>query len=98
MAAKVSTQWKKPTYDLFAISNHMGGVGGGHYIAHCLNATTKKWYRYDDSSVRAVSAADVLEKALVTPSAYVLFYKRRDLPSFDDEIAQAADSEAQGSS
>ena len=24
-----------PVYGLYAISNHMGGTGGGHYTAHC---------------------------------------------------------------
>ena len=24
-------------YDLFGVSNHMGGLGGGHYTAYCKN-------------------------------------------------------------
>lgn len=27
------TTTKPPVYDLYAISNHMGGLGGGHYTA-----------------------------------------------------------------
>ena len=26
---------KRPVYDLFAVSNHFGGLGGGHYTAKC---------------------------------------------------------------
>jgi len=22
-------------YDLYAVSNHMGGMGGGHYVSSC---------------------------------------------------------------
>ena len=28
------TQDKAPVYDLFAVSNHFGGLGGGHYTAY----------------------------------------------------------------
>lgn len=34
---------KKALYDLFAVSNHMGGMGGGHYTAHCLDEDSGKW-------------------------------------------------------
>ena len=64
---------KGSVYDLYAISNHMGGLGGGHYTAYAKNQGTKKWYCFDDASVSEIS-----EKALVTANAYVLFYKRRN--------------------
>ncbi|KAJ3118720.1 Ubiquitin carboxyl-terminal hydrolase 21, partial [Nowakowskiella sp. JEL0407] len=38
---------KDDTYDLVAVSNHIGGVDGGHYIATCRNEDGK-WYRKDD--------------------------------------------------
>jgi ubiquitin C-terminal hydrolase len=31
-----------PIYDLYAISNHYGGLGGGHYTAYAKNSS--KWY------------------------------------------------------
>jgi hypothetical protein len=31
-------------YDLYAVSHHMGGLGGGHYTATCLNPINRKWY------------------------------------------------------
>lgn len=61
-----------PVYDLFAVSNHSGGLGGGHYTAYGKNFNSGKWYMFNDSSTHEVQPGDV-----VTPQAYVLFYKRR---------------------
>lgn len=61
-----------PIYDLYAVSHHMGGLGGGHYTATCQNFINKKWYHFNDSSVQEVAA-----ESAVNSSAYVLFYKRR---------------------
>lgn len=38
-------------YDLFAVDEHMGGLGGGHYRAYAKNAEDNKWYHFDDSRV-----------------------------------------------
>lgn len=62
----------QPLYDLYAISNHFGGMGGGHYTAFAKNHDNGKWYNFDDSHVSQTS-----EDRLVTASAYVLFYRRR---------------------
>lgn len=32
------------TYDLFAVSNHYGGIGGGHYTAYAKNPIFDEWY------------------------------------------------------
>lgn len=32
-----------PVYDLYAVSQHMGGLGGGHYVATCKNPSSNKW-------------------------------------------------------
>jgi hypothetical protein len=37
-----------PIYDLYAVSNHYGSLGGGHYTAYALNKSTDKWYKFDD--------------------------------------------------
>lgn len=42
-------------YDLFAISNHFGSTGGGHYTAFCMNPISGEWYDFDDSSVTKLS-------------------------------------------
>ena len=57
-------------YDLFAVSQHYGSTGGGHYTAVCKNRG--KWYNYDDSSVLQTSP-----KACLSSAAYVLFYRRQ---------------------
>jgi hypothetical protein len=33
-----------PIYDLYAVSHHMGGLGGGHYTATCKNFINNKWF------------------------------------------------------
>ena len=57
-------------YDLFAVSQHYGGTGFGHYTAVCKNFGN--WYSYNDSSVHSTNSSDIVSNA-----AYVLFYRRR---------------------
>lgn len=38
---------KSPVYDLFAVDNHMGGLGGGHYTAFAKNFYDGVWYEYN---------------------------------------------------
>ncbi len=38
---------KSPIYDLFAVDNHYGGLGGGHYTAYAQNYIDKAWYEYN---------------------------------------------------
>ncbi len=38
-------------YDLFAISNHYGGLNGGHYTACVRNGYRHEWHNFDDSRV-----------------------------------------------
>lgn len=61
---------EKPVYDLFAVSNHFGGLGGGHYTAYAL--VGDQWYEFDDNTTSKCKPEEV-----VTKSGYVLFYKRR---------------------
>ncbi|XP_068720343.1 ubiquitin carboxyl-terminal hydrolase 15-like isoform X3 [Montipora capricornis] len=64
----------RPIYNLIAVSNHYGGMGGGHYTAYAKNCKDGRWYSFDDSSV---SAAD--EGQIVSKAAYVLFYERQEI-------------------
>ena len=57
-------------YDLFAVSQHYGSTGGGHYTAICKN--DGKWFSYNDSSCHETS-----ENNVVSSAAYVLFYRRQ---------------------
>ncbi|KAF9813978.1 hypothetical protein IEO21_05349 [Rhodonia placenta] len=59
-------------YDLYAVDEHLGGLGGGHYRAYSYNHTTDKWYHFDDSYVTSVEP-----EAAVNSNAYLLFYRRR---------------------
>ncbi|GAA0154693.1 cysteine protease [Lithospermum erythrorhizon] len=58
-------------YELYAVSNHYGGLGGGHYTAYCKLIDDDRWYHFDDSHVSPVD-----EAAIRTSAAYVLFYRR----------------------
>lgn len=58
-------------YDMFAVSNHFGGLGGGHYTAFC-RMDDGSWQCFDDSHVSPVDESTVQSK-----SAYVLFFRRR---------------------
>ena len=42
-------------YDLYAVSQHFGSLGGGHYTAACRNPIDGKWYEFDDSSISKIS-------------------------------------------
>lgn len=65
------------TYDCFAVSNHMGGTGGGHYTAYAKCPLSDAWFNYNDSSVSSISPGEV-EDRVISSSAYSLFYRRRD--------------------
>ena len=66
------TEGRDLTYDLFAVDNHAGGLGGGHYTADARNFLDKEWYDYNDSFVSRTSA-----QSAVSRQAYLLFYRRR---------------------
>jgi ubiquitin C-terminal hydrolase len=59
-------------YKLYAVGNHHGGVGGGHYTAYC-KTPDNKWYDFNDSNVSEINPSKV-----ISPSAYCLFYQRTD--------------------
>uniref|UniRef100_A0A8C7WLT3 Ubiquitin carboxyl-terminal hydrolase n=1 Tax=Oryzias sinensis TaxID=183150 RepID=A0A8C7WLT3_9TELE len=56
-------------YYLYGVSNHYGGLDGGHYTAYCKNATKQRWYKFDDHEVSEISTSSVKSSA-----AYILFY------------------------
>jgi len=61
---------KDAVYDLYAVSNHMGGMGGGHYTAYAKNLDNAQWYHLDDSRTSKVGNT----QNIVSSSAYVLYY------------------------
>jgi ubiquitin carboxyl-terminal hydrolase 4/11 len=72
-AIAVGVQDVPPIYDLFAVSDHSGDLGGGHYTAYAQNFLNKQWYYFNDSGVSPATS-----KSAVQSSAYVLFYRRRE--------------------
>lgn len=60
-------------YDLIAVANHYGGLGGGHYTAYAKNRDTGNWHYFDDSHV-----SEATEDNVVSKNAYVLFYLRKE--------------------
>lgn len=38
---------KPPIYDLFAVDNHSGGFGWGHYTAYAQNFNDRQWYVFN---------------------------------------------------
>lgn len=60
-------------YDLYAVCNHTGNMNSGHYTAFCRNHRDDQWYSYNDTQVNPISESEV-----VTNSAYMLFYSRRN--------------------
>ncbi|CAL9099304.1 unnamed protein product [Musa acuminata var. zebrina] len=58
-------------YELYAVSNHYGGLGGGHYSAYAKLIEEDSWYHFDDSHVSPVE-----EDEIKTSAAYVLFYRQ----------------------
>ncbi|KAI9095548.1 hypothetical protein DFS34DRAFT_626379 [Phlyctochytrium arcticum] len=59
-------------YDLFAVSNHYGALGGGHYTACAKNPLDDQWYLFDDSHVSKTT-----EEHVMSSGAYLLFYQRK---------------------
>ncbi|CAG9325471.1 unnamed protein product [Blepharisma stoltei] len=60
---------RPPLYDLFAVSNHFGSLGGGHYTATCRDSQGG-WLDFNDSQVKSGGE-------ISNTSAYLLFYKAR---------------------
>ncbi|KAL1964943.1 hypothetical protein VTN77DRAFT_6296 [Rasamsonia byssochlamydoides] len=80
-------------YDLFAVDNHYGGLGGGHYTAYAKNFLTGEWNEYNDAHVsKAIDPQKV-----VSPAAYLLFYRRRsDRPLGGKLLQDIAESSVRG--
>ena len=65
---------RKLMYELYAVTHHFGGLGGGHYTAYGKHGN--RWFNLDDSRVNVL-----IDEVIDPRSAYVLFWRRMD----DDE-------------
>lgn len=57
-------------YELAAVSEHSGGMGGGHYTATGRSAGDGRWYSFNDETVARAECP-----ARASGAAYVLFYR-----------------------
>lgn len=76
-------------YDCFAVSNHYGSMGFGHYTAYGKSPIDGQWHYYDDSSVSVVGGLNGRKNEIVSEAAYNLFYRRRgyvDLRKLDYDM------------
>ncbi|ELP93114.1 ubiquitin carboxyl-terminal hydrolase, putative [Entamoeba invadens IP1] len=71
-----------PIYNLYAVSNHSGSLGGGHYVASAR--VGKDWYDFNDSSTSKIGEASIVSK-----SAYVLYYIRKDVDTYTGDVQKA---------
>ncbi|XP_015581523.1 ubiquitin carboxyl-terminal hydrolase 5 [Ricinus communis] len=62
---------RRQLYELYALTNHYGGMGSGHYTARIKLLDENRWYNFDDSHISLINEEDVKSAA-----AYVLFYRR----------------------
>lgn len=62
---------RRQLYELYALTNHYGSMGSGHYTAHIKLVDENRWYNFDDSHISPIT-----EDEVNTAAAYVLFYRR----------------------
>jgi Ubiquitin carboxyl-terminal hydrolase len=63
-------------YDLYGVIHHQGALSGGHYVASLKSEIDGQWRLFNDAQIYEIHARDVVD-----PSAYILFYIRRDVAS-----------------
>ncbi|TKY62744.1 Ubiquitin carboxyl-terminal hydrolase 5 [Spatholobus suberectus] len=74
---------RRQLYELYALTNHYGSMGSGHYTAHIKLLDENRWYNFDDSHISPIS-----EDEVNTAAAYVLFYRR--VKTDDDAVSNGA--------
>ncbi|ESO99084.1 hypothetical protein LOTGIDRAFT_226424 [Lottia gigantea] len=60
----------KAKYNLYAVSNHSGGVHSGHYTAICKHPYSSDWNSFNDTRVSPARSNQA-----VSSEAYLLFYE-----------------------
>ena len=63
------------TYKFKGLSNHHGGINGGHYTADCVSIVDNKtWYHFNDGSVGEYTGSNIN-----TESGYIGMYEMENL-------------------
>lgn len=57
---------KAEVYDLIAVDDHYGGLGGGHYTAYAKNFVDGRWYNYNGMSRRSDAGSGIANLYLQT--------------------------------
>eukprot|EP00611_Tribonema_gayanum_P003002 TRINITY_DN12329_c0_g1_i2.p1 TRINITY_DN12329_c0_g1~~TRINITY_DN12329_c0_g1_i2.p1 ORF type:complete len:510 (-),score=172.92 TRINITY_DN12329_c0_g1_i2:141-1670(-) len=63
-------------YDLYAVVHHLGALSAGHYVASVKSQSDGRWHYFNDHQV-----SEMPENELVSQTAYILFYARRNIGS-----------------
>ncbi|KAK9281366.1 hypothetical protein L1049_004266 [Liquidambar formosana] len=50
---------RRQLYELYALTNHYGGMGSGHYTAYIKLLDENRWYNFDDSHISPINEEDV---------------------------------------
>lgn len=77
-------------YELFSVSQHLGGTGGGHYTAQAKVGS--QWHAFDDTSAGPIEDPSNRDDQ----DAYMLFYVRKDALQEDFELAEVQSGVQQG--
>lgn len=67
----VNRSSEAPLYDLYAVIDHSGYAGAGHYTAKCRHPYSGVWYDFNDASVTPIDTTEI-----VSSNAYILFYEQ----------------------
>ena len=59
-------------YELYGVANHIGNPMGGHYFAY-IKGQSGSWYEINDTRVNPIS-----EDNVISPRAYVFFYRKKE--------------------
>ena len=79
-------------YDLYGVVHHQGALSGGHYVASLKSEFDGKWRLFNDAQIYELNSRDVVD-----PSAYILFYVRRDVKGANlDDFWDTQDREGEG--
>ena len=62
-----------PIYDLYAVSNHSGGLSGGHYTAYGLNDPLGRWYHFDDRYAAGRGMREAVTRRFTRPPPAATF-------------------------
>ncbi|XP_057185302.1 uncharacterized protein LOC130551591 isoform X2 [Triplophysa rosa] len=75
---KVKEGKKVYNYDLYAIVNHIGSLGGGHYYAE-IKSSKDEWYEFNDSTVQRIHDSFRVrcsQDHIISDTACLLFFKK----------------------